>query len=73
MRAGHAAENVVVLRHIAANPLQQERSRNGRSMKGKRLEAEWDNDYLLTILAAIYTNFHGMLSVCQDQTACKGR
>ena len=53
MRAGHAAENVAVLRHIAVNLLQQERSKKGRSMKGKRLKAGWDNDYLLTILAAI--------------------
>ena len=53
MRAGHAAENVAVLRHIAVNLLQQERSKKGRSLKGKRLKAGWDNDYLLAILAAI--------------------
>lgn len=53
MRAGHAAENVAVLRHIALNLLQQERSKKGQSLKGKRLKAGWDNNYLLTILATI--------------------
>jgi len=53
MRAGHAAENVVVLRHIALNLLQQEQSRTGRSLKGKRLNAGWDNDYLLKVLTAL--------------------
>jgi hypothetical protein len=53
MRAGHAAENVVVLRHIALNLLQQEQSRTGRSLKGRRLKAGWDNDYLLKMLTAL--------------------
>ncbi|MEO7000272.1 MAG: ISAs1 family transposase [Ktedonobacterales bacterium] len=53
MRAGHAAENVAVLRHMALNLLQQEQSTKRRSLKGKRLKAGWDHDYLLTILAAI--------------------
>lgn len=53
MRAGHAAENVVVLRHIALNLLRHEPSANPRSLKAKRLKAGWDNDYLLCVLSAV--------------------
>jgi predicted transposase YbfD/YdcC len=61
IRAGHAAENVAVLRHIALNLLRQTTtpttttttpSRSPRSLKAKRLKAAWDTDYLLQILAA---------------------
>ena len=55
MRAGHAAENVAVLRHIALNLLRQTpvaMPRGPRSLKAKRLKAAWDTDYLLRILAA---------------------
>lgn len=44
MRAGHAAENMAVLRHLARNLLEREQSQPGRSLKGKRLKAGWDND-----------------------------
>ena len=53
IRAGHAAENVAVVRHIALNLLRQTTStapRSPRSLKAKRLKAAWDNDYLLQIL-----------------------
>jgi predicted transposase YbfD/YdcC len=53
MRAGHAAENMAVLRHLVRNLLEREQSQPGRSIKGKRLKAGWDNDYLLKILASI--------------------
>lgn len=53
MRAGHAAENMAVLRHLVRNLLEREQSKPGRSLKGKRLKAGWDHDYLLKILACI--------------------
>jgi hypothetical protein len=53
MRAGHAAENAVVLRHLALNLLQHEQSMHGRSLKAQRLKAAWDNDYLLNVLSAL--------------------
>jgi predicted transposase YbfD/YdcC len=53
LRAGHAAENVVVVRHLALNLLRHERSTKGRSLKAKRLTAAWDNAYLLTVLSAL--------------------
>lgn len=48
-RAGHSAQNLAVLRHIALNLLKQETSRR-QGVKGKRLRAGWDNDYLLKVL-----------------------
>jgi predicted transposase YbfD/YdcC len=53
MRAGHAAENMAVLRHLVRNLLEREQSQPGRSLKGKRLKAGWDNDYLLKILTCL--------------------
>ena len=49
IRKGHAAENFAVLRHIALNLVRQEKSIK-RGVKGKRLKAGWDNDYLSKIL-----------------------
>jgi predicted transposase YbfD/YdcC len=49
-RTDNAPQNLAVLRHIALNLLQQERSTKN-SLKVKRLKAAWDNDYLLTLLA----------------------
>jgi predicted transposase YbfD/YdcC len=53
MRAGHAAENMAVLRHLVRNLLEREQSQPGRSLKGKRLQAGWDHAYLLKILTNI--------------------
>ena len=53
MRVGHAAENMAVLRHLVRNLLEREQSQPGRSLKGKRLKAGWDHDYLLQILAGV--------------------
>jgi predicted transposase YbfD/YdcC len=50
VRRGHAAENLAVLRHIALNLLKQELTAK-LSIHNKRLQAAWDNLYLLKILS----------------------
>jgi predicted transposase YbfD/YdcC len=52
IRAGHAAENFAVLRHIALNLLRQRQTKR-LSLKAKRKKAGWDNDYLLQVLQAV--------------------
>lgn len=49
-RKGHSAENFSRLRRIALNLLKQEKTKK-RGIKGKRLNAAWDHDYLLKLLA----------------------
>ncbi len=55
IRAGHAAENFAVLRHLALNLLQHQTEPKNRrlSVKGRRLKAGWDNTYLLQILTSL--------------------
>jgi predicted transposase YbfD/YdcC len=53
IRAGYAAENMAVLRHFVRNLLEREQSQPSRSLKGKRLKAGWDHDYLLNILTSL--------------------
>ncbi len=48
-RAGYAAENLATLRRLALNMLQRERTKK-RGIKGKQLNAGWDNAYLLRLL-----------------------
>jgi predicted transposase YbfD/YdcC len=48
-RAGYAAQNFSMVDRIALNLIKQEQSKK-RSVKGKRLDAGWNDDYLLKIL-----------------------
>jgi predicted transposase YbfD/YdcC len=48
-REGHAAQNFSLINRIALNLIKHEQSKK-RSIKGKRLCAGWNNDYLLKIL-----------------------
>jgi predicted transposase YbfD/YdcC len=50
VRKGHAAENFSRIRRIALNLLGRETTKK-RGIKGKRLNAAWDHDYLLKLLA----------------------
>jgi predicted transposase YbfD/YdcC len=52
IRAGYAAENFAVLRHLALNLLQHHPSK-GLSVKARRLKAAWNNDYLLQVIRDI--------------------
>lgn len=51
VREGQAAENFAVLRHIAVNLIKQDKTFKV-GVKGKRLVAGWDNDYMLRLLSA---------------------
>src|SRR5436190_1593058 len=49
VRTGHADHNLAVLRHIALNLLRQEETAEV-GIKTKRLNAGWDNEYLLKVI-----------------------
>jgi predicted transposase YbfD/YdcC len=53
LRKDHGAQNFAILRHIALNCLNQERTAK-RGVKNKRLRAAWDHDYLLTVLSTLF-------------------
>jgi predicted transposase YbfD/YdcC len=48
-RAGHAPENLATLRRLALNLLRRDQTK-ARGLKGKRLSAGWNQDYLLQLL-----------------------
>ena len=52
IRAGYAAENFAVLRHLALNLIRQHKTK-GLSIRTRRMKAAWDNDYLLQVLQSI--------------------
>jgi predicted transposase YbfD/YdcC len=49
VRKDHAAENLAVLRQMALNLLKRETTAKG-GIHAKRLQAGWNNDYLLMVL-----------------------
>jgi predicted transposase YbfD/YdcC len=51
VRKDHSAENLAMLRHLALNLLKRDKSAKG-GIHAKRLQAGWNNDYLLTILTS---------------------
>lgn len=53
VRTGHAPANLTVLQHIALNLIKQDKTAR-KSVKGRRLLAAWDNDYLWTVLNASF-------------------
>jgi predicted transposase YbfD/YdcC len=53
IRQGTAAENVAVLRHLALNLLRHTPSERWSSIKGRRLRAGWDHNYLLRVLQGL--------------------
>ncbi len=52
IRAGHAAENFAVLRHLALNLLRQQQAKR-LSIRGRRLKAAWDHGFLLQIIKGV--------------------
>lgn len=52
VRAGHAAENFAVIRHLALNLLKAVKGAKGGIMN-RRLQAGWDHDFLFQVLGAL--------------------
>ncbi len=50
-RAGHASENLGWLRRVALSLLKQDEGKE--SIKGKRLKAGWDNQFLEKLLGLL--------------------
>jgi len=49
-RKGNTAANFAIMRQIALNLLNQEKTIMKAGVKAKRLRAGWDNNYLLNVL-----------------------
>jgi predicted transposase YbfD/YdcC len=50
IRRDHGAENFSVMRRVAVNLLRQDETSKRKSIKGRRKQAGWDNDYLGRLL-----------------------
>lgn len=50
VRQGNAAQNLAIMRHMALNLLKHEKTAKG-GIKAKRLQAAWNDDYLLKVLS----------------------
>jgi predicted transposase YbfD/YdcC len=50
VRQGNADQSLAVLRHMELNLLKQEKTAKG-SIKAKRLQAAWNEDYLVKVLS----------------------
>ena len=50
VRMGHGPQNLATLRHMAVNLLKQEKSAKG-GIHAKRMQAAWDNEYLVKVLS----------------------
>jgi predicted transposase YbfD/YdcC len=64
VRTGHAPQNLSLLRRIALNALNLEQSFK-RSTRQKSNRAAMDNNYMLTILAACFSNHDTSKACCQ--------
>ena len=51
--AGNSAENLSWLRKVALCLLKADTSSKGKSIRGRRLQAGWKDEYLLSVLAQI--------------------
>ena len=54
VRKDHGDQNFAILRHIALNLLKQEKTVKV-GVKGRRLKAGWDQDYLLKVLSGLFS------------------
>lgn len=50
VRQGNADQNLAILRHVSLNLLKQEKTARG-GIKAKRLQAGWNQDYLVKVLS----------------------
>lgn len=51
VRDGNADQNLAIIRHMALNLLKQEKTAKG-GIKAKRLQAAWNQDYLVKVLSS---------------------
>ena len=51
-RKDHSAANMTIIRHMAVNLVKNDKSSKA-SIRGRRLKAGWDNNYLLKIISAV--------------------
>ena len=51
-RKNHSASNMTIIRHMAVNLVKADKS-SKNSIRGRRLKAGWDDNYLLKLISAI--------------------